>query len=399
VLDLFEHEQGDRRRKMDFELTEEQRAIQKAARDFAKGEFTKELALECELNHVYPRELLRKAGRLGLIALNFPEEYGGQGYGVLEKILVTEELCRADSGLGTSISISTFGSGMVLMFGSDEQKLKYLPGLASGEAICGAAFTEPNHGSDITWLETTGARDGDHWVINGCKMFISNGELANFIIVLCQTDPEARPLHRGMSTIIVETDTPGFKAMDVGPKMGWRMTSTAQLSFDDVRVPMSNLLGQEGKGYYQTMRFFNEGRVGTATLGLGYAQGAFDRALAYAKQRKQFGLRIGDFQAIQHKLADMAIKVETARLLIYEAAWAYDHGKLDDKLVSIAKAHACRVAVEVAEEAVQVYGGYGLLTENEVERIYRDARILEIVEGTREIQKTIIGRALVGKEE
>lgn len=384
---------------MNFELTKEQKAIQKAVREFAEGEFDKDLALEHELNHRFPRELWKKACELGFTCINYPEEYGGQGYGLMEQVLVIEELCRKDSGLGIAIMLASFGSDIILRCGSEEQKKKWLPLVASGQAISAGAFTEPDHGSDITQIATTAVKDGDEWVINGTKMFITNGSIASFVIVLCQTDPNAKPQYKGMSTILVETDRPGFEATEVGVKMGIKMTSTAQLNFNNVRVPLSNLVGRENHGFHQALEFFDAVRVGVAAQGVGTAQGAFDRALAYAKQRRQFGRRIADFQAIQHKLADMATKIETARLVTYKAAWTYDQGKIDPKLSSIAKLYAARSAVEVCEEAVQIFGGYGYMLENEVERFYRDARITEIYEGTREIQKNTIAGYLVGREE
>jgi alkylation response protein AidB-like acyl-CoA dehydrogenase len=261
--------------------------------------------------------------------------------------------------------------------------------------ISAASFSEPDHGSDITEVGTTAVRQGDEWVINGSKIFITNGCIADYMVVLCQTDSQAEPKHRGMSTIVVENDREGVEASDVGTKMGIKMTSTALVSFTNVRVPYSNLVGSEGRGFYQTLDFINESRIGIASQALGIAQGAFDRAVAYAKQRVQFGQPISSFQVIQHKLADMATKIETARLVVYKAAWLVDQGRGDIKMSSMAKLHAARTAVEVCDEAVQILGGYGYLLENEVERFYRDARITEIYEGTREIQKNTIAARLI----
>ncbi|MCL5958248.1 MAG: acyl-CoA dehydrogenase family protein [Chloroflexi bacterium] len=382
---------------MDFELTKEQKAIQKAAREFAEGEFNRDVALEHELAHTFPFDIWRRACQLGLVGMYYPEEYGGQGYGLLETLLVIEELCRRDSGLGTCMFICEFGSGVILRFGSNEQKRCLLPAVARGEAISAAAFTEPDHGSDITSLGTLAVKDGDEYVIEGTKTFITNGGLAEFAVVLCQTDTEVRPAHRGQSLILVELDRPGVERTEVGEKMSLRMSSTAELCFRDVRVPVTNLVGGENQGFYHTLEFFDESRLAIAAQAVGIAQGAFDRALDYAKHRKQFGQRLADFQAIQHKLAEMAMKIETARLLTYKSAWTHDNRPMDPKLTSMAKLHAARVAVEVCEEAIQIFGGYGLLLENEVERFYRDARVTEIYEGTREIHKNIIARALVGR--
>ncbi len=382
---------------MDFELTEEQRDIQKAAREFMEGEYDKEKILRWEKEHTFPFEIWKKAAKLGFIGIHFPEAYGGQGYGVMENILIVEEFCRKDSGVGVALSLTDFSSEVILRFGSEEQKKRYLPPITRGESISGGAYTEPNHGSDITLMSTTAVREGDFFVINGTKTFITNGSLADFFVVLCQTDPQARPTYRGQCTILVEKGVKGLEVSEITPKMGIRMTSTAELSFSDVRVPVSNLIGEEKKGFYQVLEFFDESRIEIAAQALGIAQGAFDRALDYARQREQFGRKLVEFQITQHKLADMATKVETARLLTYKAAWNFDHKGIDPKLTSMAKMFSAKVAVEVADEAIQIFGGYGYITEYEVERFYRDAKIMEIYEGTKEIQKNTIASALIGK--
>jgi len=382
---------------MNFELTKEQKALQKAAWEFADGEFDKEYALECELNHRYPKELHQKACELGFIGMHFPEEYGGQGYGLFESVLVFETLCRKDPGLGVAIGISAFGSQFILRFGTDEQKKAYLPKVVSGELIMGAAFTEPDHGSDITDVATTAVRDGDEFVVNGVKTFITNGLQAGAIVFLCKTDPNANPPMKGLSSILIETNRDGFEATDVGPKMGLKMTSTAEISLKNVRVPVTNVIGQINRGFYQSLEFFDETRIEVAAQALGSAQAAYDRVLNYVKQRQQFGRRLADFQITQHKIADMATKIETARLLTYKAAWTYDNKGLNPMLASMAKLYAARVGVEVADEAIQIFGGYGYLLENEVERIYRDTRITEIYEGTKEVQKNTIAAYLLGK--
>ncbi len=382
---------------MDFELTEEQRDIQKAAREFIAGEYDKEKILEWEQNHTFPFEIWKKAAKLGFIGIHFPEEYGGQGYGIMENILIVEEFCRKDSGVGIAVTLADFSSEVILRFGTHEQKKKYLIPVARGEAISGGAYTEPNHGSDITLMSTTAVKQGDSFIINGTKTFITNGTLADFFVVLCQTDPQAKPTYRGQCTILVEKGTKGLEATEIFPKMGIRMTSTAELSLSDVRVPVGNLIGEENKGFYQVLEFFDESRIEIAAQALGIAQGAFDRALEYARQREQFGRKLVEFQITQHKLADMATKVEVARLLTYKAAWNFDQKRIDPKLTSMAKMFAGRVAVEVADEAIQIFGGYGYITEYEVERFYRDAKITEIYEGTKEIQKNTIASALIGK--
>ncbi len=382
---------------MDFELNTEQNSIQKAAREFATGEFDKEIALELERTHTFPSKIWKKACELGFMGIHFPEKYGGQEYGIFENVLVVEEFCRQDSGIGVAISLADFATEIILRRGNDKQKEKYLIPVTQGKAISSGGFTEPDHGSDITLMNTTATKQGDEYVINGVKTFITNGTIGDFVIVLCQTNEDAKPTYRGQSVIIVEKGTPGYTTSDVGEKMGIKMTSTAELSFNNVRVPVSNLVGEENKGFYQVLEFFDESRIEIAAQALGIAQGAFDRALDYTKKRTQFGKKLAQFQVTQHKLADMAVKIDTARLIVYKAAWNYDRGKIDPKLTSIAKMYAARVAVEVTNEAVQLLGGYGYMLEYEVERFYRDARITEIYEGTREIQKNTIASALLGK--
>ncbi len=382
---------------MDFKLSKEQDAIQKAAREFAQGEFDKEIALEHERSHSFPMEILKKAAELGFVGIHFPEEYGGQEYGILENTLVVEEFCRQDSSIGIAMSLADFSTEIILRFGADEQKKKYLIPVTKGEALSSGAFTEPNHGSDITLMETTAVKAGDEYLINGVKTFITNGTTSDFVVVLCQTNPEATPTYRGQSTIVVERGTSGFSSADVGEKMGIKMTSTAELSFNNVRVPSSNLVGGENRGFYQVLEFFDESRIEIAAQALGIAQGAFDRALAYTKERSQFGRKLAEFQVTQHKLADMVTQIETARLIVYKSAWNFDQGNVDPKLTSMAKMYAGRVAVEVADEAIQLFGGYGYMLEYEVERFYRDAKIMEIYEGTREIQKNTIASAVLGK--
>ena len=382
---------------MDFELDMEQREIVKAAREFAEGEFDPQLAMELEKAHRFPFDIRKKACRLGFIGIHFPEEYGGQGYGIFENALIVEEFCRRDSGLGSAVVLSDFSSEVVMRFGSEEQKKAYLPKVASGEYISGGGYTEPDHGSDITFMNTTAVRDGDDFVINGSKTFITNASYANFLVVLCQTDENASPAYRGQSTFIVPTDVEGFEAVEIEDKMGLKMTSTCEIYLNNVRIPAGNLIGKEGKGFYQVLEFFDESRVEIAAQALGIAQGALDRAIAYIKERTQFGKKIAAFQVNQHKAADMATRVELARLIVYKAARNYDKGRIDPVLTSMAKMTAGRTAVEVADEAIQMHGGYGYIMEHEVERFYRDAKITEIYEGTREIQKNTIASTIVGR--
>jgi alkylation response protein AidB-like acyl-CoA dehydrogenase len=382
---------------MDFELSRSQKEIKKAARDFVKGEFKKEIVDELVKKHEFPKKIWEKAGDLGFIGIHFPEDYSGQGLGVLENILVAEEFCSGDSSIGSALILSSFASECVLRFGNDNLKEKFLPPVAEGRMLSGGAFTEPDHGSDITSMNTTAVRDSEEWIINGAKTFITNGGLAGFYTVLCQTDSDIVPSYRGMSMFLVEAGQKGVAAMDVGAKMGIHLMPTAEVTFKDVHVPESHLVGKEGRGFYQVLEFFDESRILIAAQALGIAQGAFDRALAYVKQREQFGRKIAQFQVTEHKLADMATKIELARLITYKAAWNFDQSRIDPKLTSMAKMFAARAAVEVADEAIQMLGGYGYMADYEVERFYRDAKITEIYEGTKEIQKNTIASSVIGR--
>ena len=381
---------------MDFELTKSQKEIQKAAREFARGEFDKELALEMDKKHQFPTKIWKKACDLGFVGVHFPEEYCGQDLGVLENIIIADEFCARESGIGSAVILSAFASECVLRFGSEELKQKFLPAVAEGQVISGGAFTEPGRGPDITTLDTTALRDRNEWVINGTKTFITNGGLAGFYSVMCQTDAGCQPSYRGISLILVEADRAGLTVVAVGEKLGIHMVATAELNFKNVRVPVSNLIGEEGQGFYQVLEFFDESRILVAAQALGTAQGAYNRALAYVKEREQFGRKIAQFQVTQHKLADMATKIELARLITYKAAWNFDQGRIDPKLTAMAKMYAARTAVEVADEAIQLLGGYGYMAEYEVERFYRDAKVTEIYEGTRESQKNTIAGAILG---
>ena len=258
------------------------------------------------------------------LSLDYPEDVGGSGLGVMENVLVIEEFCKADSGVGMAIHLAYLPAKIVKIFGTPDQRRKFLSPLVKGDWVSAVSFTEPNHGSDITTMDTTAVRDGDSWVLNGTKTFITNGCIADCFITLCQTDPGVRPGYRGQSLILVEKGAAGLEAAEVGDKMGIRMTSTAEVSYTSVRASAASLVGEENRGFYHVLEFFDESRILVAAQALGIAQGAFDRALAYVKERRQFGRRIADFQVTQHKLADMATKIELARLMTYKAAWNYD---------------------------------------------------------------------------
>jgi len=381
---------------MNFEFTEEQEEIRMAVREFAEKEFTPELAHECDRKEEFPMELYKKAAQLGFIGLHFEEEYGGQGYGLTELCLSIEELCRADSTLGTAILIGGFGSDMIHMFGTEEQMEKYLPKVASGEWIASGAFTEPARGSDITKVDTVAVKDDDGYTINGSKTLISNATIADFGVILCQTDPETS--HRGSSLLIVDKGTPGFDSNPLHGKMGIRAAVVGEYSFSDCKVPLDALIGVENMGFFHTLEFLDVGRVAVSAQALGMAQGAMEKAIAYAKERTQFGRPISDFQAIQHKIADMATQLEAARLMTYKAAWYIDQERIIPKWSCMAKNFTTAVARRAVDEALQIFGGYGYLAEYDVERIYRDIRVTEIYEGTTEIQKNMVARFVLRGE-
>jgi acyl-CoA dehydrogenase len=379
---------------MDFDLTKDQQDIKKAAREFAEGEFP-DIAQECDQQEKYPRDLVTKAAELGFVGINFPEEYGGSGYGYLEKCLITEEFWRVDPGLGSVVIAAPFGADMLLLYGTEEQKKKYIVPLTKGETIMGSAITEPNAGSDVAAVATVGRRDGSDYLISGNKMFITNGTVADYFGVICLTNPDNPSRHRRHSVILVERDREGFESIKLHHKLGIRASDTAELYFKDVRVPQENLIGEEGKGFYQFMEFFNRTRISVAAEGVGIAQGAMEKAISHAKTREQFGNTLASFQTTQFKIAEMATRIQAARNLVFEAAFRLDSGKPDHKLTAMAKWFAGEIGVRVAEEAVQIHGGYGYMGDYDVERFYRDAKIIDIYEGTKEIEKVIIARSLL----
>ena len=382
---------------MDFELSDEQKQLKSEVQRFAENEVIP-VAKEYDREEKYPHEVIETAAEMGLLGAQIPLEYGGAGYDTLDLAIIIEELFAADPGIGLCLTSTAFGGEAIIEFGTEAQKEEYLEPVAAGEAIMGAAISEPDTGSDVSSVSTRAEKDGDEWVINGNKMWITNGSVGDFFVVLCKTDPDADGRYNGFSQIIVESDRDGFEADKITGKLGIRASDTAELIFDDVRVPEENLVGTRGMGFLQQMHFFDETRTGVAAQAVGIAKGANERALQYAQEREQFGRPIGDFQAIQHKLADMHTQTEAARNLTYKSAWSVDNkdGQLT-KLASMAKEYASRVAVHCANEAVQIHGGSGYVEEFDAERLYRDAKITQIYEGTTEIQKMIIARELQGK--
>ena len=381
---------------MDFELSKEQTIIKKAAREFAKGEFT-DVARDLDIKEECPTEIVRKARELDLIGLFIPEEYGGPGLGFLEQAMVLEEFWRVDPGIGQQLSSITFGAEELILFGTEEQKKKWLPPLFEGDAVMGFAITEPDAGSDTASATTTAVLDGDEYVINGSKVMIGNGTVGTFMLVFCLTNPDVERKTGRHSILIVETDREGYKADPMHGKMGLRASDTSAVYFNNVRVPRENLLGAEGNGFIQLMKFFDHSRAYVAGHGVGLAQGALDMAVKHVKGRKQFGRPIGAFQATQFKIAEMATKVEIARNTVYKSAWLLDQGKPNTTLTAMAKMYACHIAVEVVDEALQLHGGYGYFNDYDIERFYRAAKVLEIYEGTKEVEKIVISRELLGK--
>ncbi len=381
---------------MNFQLTKEQRDIRQAAREFAEGEI-REIAREYDQREEFPMDLWKKACDLGFVGVYIDEAYDGPGLGFFEASLIMEEFWRVDPGCGC-VLLTAFGTEMIQNFGTEQQKKRYIPPIPRGDAIMGSAVTEPDAGSDIFGIATAAVKDGDDYVINGTKMFITNGSIADYLAVYCLTNPGAKSRYDRYSIFIVERDRPGFQANKLKGKLGIRASDTAEIVLNDVRVPKENLLGgKEGQGFPQIMDLFNINRVLAAAQGVGVAQGALDQAIAHVKKRKAFGQPVGKFQAIQFKLAEMATMIESARLLTYQAAWLIDNGQKDPTLIAMAKWLAGETGVKVTDDALQMHGGYGYINEYDIERFYRDAKIVEIYEATKEMEKITIARQLLGK--
>jgi alkylation response protein AidB-like acyl-CoA dehydrogenase len=375
---------------MDLDLSDEQRDIQRLVRDFAQGE-VKPVAEELDRTKSFPYEIVQKLGKLGLMGIPHPQEYGGGGAGNLAYTLVIEELARVDSSVGITVAAHTsLGTWPIVAFGNEEQKQTWLPQLCSGEKLAAFGLTEPEAGSDAGNTRTRATQDNGEWVINGAKQFITNAGTA---ITGCVTIT-ARTGDDEISNLIVPNGTRGYEIGEGYRKMGWNASDTRPLAFEDCRVPQENLLGQRGQGFRQFLQTLDGGRIGVAAMGLGLAQGALDEALSYAKERIAFGQPISKYQAIQAKLADMSTEIEAARLLTYKAALEKDSGKPFGLTAAQAKLKTGRLAVRAAEEAVQIHGGYGYIEEYPVCRFYRDAKILTIGEGTDEVQQMVIARAL-----
>ena len=377
---------------MDLRFTEEQIMMRNMVRDFAKEEITP--FIERMEQGEFPREILKKMAGLGLMGITAPEKYGGSGMDFTSYISAIHELSKASGVIGVILSVHTsVGTNPILNFGTEEQKQKYVPKLASGEYLGAFCLTEPSAGSDAAGLKTRAVLKDGHYVLNGSKVFITNGGEADTYIVFASTKPEAGS--RGISAFIVEKDFPGLVVGKDEKKMGLFGSRTVQLTFDNLKVPAENLLGEKNKGFSIAMANLNVGRIGIAAQALGIAEAAYEYAVAYAKEREQFGKPIAQQQGIGFKLADMATQVEAAKLLVYQAANLYASGKSCSKEASMAKLFASKAAMDVAIEAVQVFGGYGYTKDYPVERLFRDAKVTEIYEGTSEIQRIVISKQLL----
>ncbi|NTE04726.1 acyl-CoA dehydrogenase [Agrobacterium tumefaciens] len=378
---------------MHFELSEEQLMIQQAARDFAQHEL-KPGVIERDEHQKFPAEQVKKLGELGFLGMMVSEKYNGSGLDAISYVLVMEELSKIDASASVVVSVNNslvcYG---LEAYGSEEQKEKYLKPLASGEKIGAFCLSEPEAGSDATSQRTTAEDKGDYYLLNGTKNWITNGSSASTYLVIAQTHPELR--HKGINAFIVEKGVEGFTIGPKENKLGIRGSDTHSLMFNDVKVPKENRIGEDGFGFKFAMKTLEGGRIGIAAQALGIAQGAFELATQYAKERKSFGKPISEHQAIAFKLADMATQIEAARLLVYKAAWLKDQGLPYTQAGSMAKLFASKVAMDVTIEAVQVHGGYGFVKEYHVERLMRDAKITQIYEGTSEIQKMVISREVI----
>jgi acyl-CoA dehydrogenase len=374
-----------------FELTGEQRALRELAHEFAEKEIRPKAA-EYDEHQTHPADVIAKAHEVGLMNPHVPEELGGAGLGSMDGAVLGEELCWGCSGIGTAIVANILGALPMLIAGTEEQQREWLPPLLEEPILCSFALTEPNAGSDVSGIQTTATRHGDDYVINGSKMFITNAGHASWVIAFASTDKDAR--HRGLTAFIVPTDTDGVVVEKHLDKMGQRATDTSALAFQDVKVPASNRLGEEGQGFKIAMQTLDRTRPGTAAGAVGVARAAFEHAVQYSKERVQFGQPVAMNQGVNFLVADMAAEIEAARLLVWQAAWLLDQGKRATLQSSYAKRFAADTAMKVTTDAVQIFGGYGYIKEYPVEKLMRDAKLFQIYEGTSQIQRLVIAREI-----
>jgi alkylation response protein AidB-like acyl-CoA dehydrogenase len=377
---------------MDFELSEELKMLKDMAYKFALTD-VKPYSTESDEHEKYPHEVIKKAAMNGLVGAWIPEEYGGPGAGIFGNAIIAEEISKIDMGIAVCVVATSFGCESIFQYGTEEQKQMYLPPICTGEKICAGAFTEPNAGTDVSGYKTRAVKDGDDYIINGNKIFITNGTVCDFMVAQCITNPEQKR-HNSFSQIIVPADAPGVTRNKIKGKLGIRASDTAEVAFEDVRVPQSNLIGKEGNGFKQLMHFFDTTRIMVSGKALGLSEGCLETAIKYAKERTVFGAPLGSFQMTQKKLAEMAIQIEALRGLVYKTAWLMDIGRPDYHLASMAKFYGGQVAVFCVNAALEIHGGYGYIEEYPVSKWYRDAKILEIYEGTKEAEIMTIGKAL-----
>lgn len=378
---------------MDFTLTEDQELLRSSVREFAEGEIRPHV-MTWDESQEFPLELMKKAGEMGLLGILVPDELGGAGMGYVEYALVVDELSRVDGSIGISVAAHNgLGLNHILKFGSDEQRKRLVPKLATGEWIAAWSLTEPTAGSDAGGTRTTAREDGDHWVLNGAKTFATHGSVADVCVVFAVTDKDRGK--KGISAFVIEKGTPGFRPGKKENKMGLRASDTAEVIMEDCRIPRNNLLGERGMGFINAMQILDGGRISIAALALGMARGAFEAARAYATEREQFGSPLTKFQAIQFMLADMGTKIEAAHGLVYRSAWERDRGVNTTKISAMAKLFASEIGVEVADKALQIFGGYGYVKDFPAEKYYRDMKLCTIGEGTSEIQRIVIARELL----
>ncbi|MFH1153165.1 MAG: acyl-CoA dehydrogenase family protein [Pseudomonadota bacterium] len=379
------------------ELNRSQKEIQKAARDFARGEFDKTQSLELEKNRRFPEEIWKKAAELGFIGIQFPEMYSGGGLGIVEAALIAEAFCCVDSTFGMALTLAGLGCEAIFRFGDNGLKKKVLPGICQGRRLSAIAFSETAHGCDLSAMNTRAVFMGDTIIINGEKTHVANRGKNGIYLVLCNTGQNADAPEKDLSMVLVDGGNNGIAMTDSGKKFGVNMMPSATMGFHDVSVPASNLVGKAGEGRLQAERFQDEMKILTAAQALGTAQGALERALGYVRQREQFSRKLSAFQITRHKIAAMATKVVLARLITYRAACLFDAGKADRTMIAMAKMTSARAAVEVADEAIQLFGGYGYMKESEVEHFFRDAKVAELCFGNTSDQKDSIGEAILGR--
>ena len=378
---------------MDFNLSEQELAVQKLAREFAQNEIAPHV-MKYDESQEFPMEIAKKLGEIGFLGIIFPEEYGGAGFSTLEYAIIVEEISKVDPSMGLTIAAHNgLGTNHIYSFANEELKKKYLPDLTTGKKLGAWGLTENVSGSDAAGMATTAERKNGHYIINGSKLFITQGSVGETFVVTAVTDKEKKK--NGISAFILEKGMKGFTTGKKENKLGMRSSDTAELIFENVEVPAENLIGEEGQGFKQCMKILDGGRIAIAALSLGIAQGALDASLKYSKERKQFGKSLSHFQGIQFKLSDMATQADAARLMVYKAAWMKDNGMEINLSAAMSKFYASEIATTATNEAIQIHGGYGFMKEFPVEKLYRDVKLMTIGEGTSEVQKMVIARNLL----